>query len=156
MNRHRQREANMTLTNTARAPWHFWAVAVILVLWNGVAAYDYILSAVQGDAYYESSGMTAAQKAYFSTLPLWVTVAWTVSVWSGAAGGLAYLLRLRLAAVLLTVSVAGTLAYIAHTYFLSDGRAAMGALWPMPVVVAVVMTGLVAYIGVLGRSGVVR
>lgn len=145
----------MTVNTTISAPWHFWAVAVLMVLWNGLAAFDYILSVALGDAYYVMSGMTEAQVAYFKGLPVWVSVAWAISVWGGVAGALLFLLRRRLSAVLLSVSMAGTLGYIAYTYALSDGRSAMGALWPMPAIVAAIMVCLVGYIGLLGRRGVV-
>ncbi|MBP2157730.1 MULTISPECIES: hypothetical protein [Asticcacaulis] len=146
----------MTADNKPGAPWHFWAVALVLVLWNGLATFDYVSSVVQGDAYYESSGMTAAQVAYFNTLPIWVTVAWTVSVWGALAGGVAFLFRRKLAGLLLGVATAGTAAYVFHAYALSDGRAAMGVMWPMPAIVTVILACLVGYVALLARQGIVR
>lgn len=146
----------MTADKTIRTPWHFWAVAVVLVLWNGLATFDYISSVVQGDDYMKASGMTQAQMAYYKAMPPWVDVAWTASVWGGAAGALAYLLRHRWAAVLLTVSVAGTLGYILYAYALSDGRSAMGVLWPAPAVVAVITACLVGYAVFLTQRAVLR
>lgn len=146
----------MTALKTTGAPWHFWGVAIVMVLWNGLAAFDYILSVIQGAAYYRASGMTEAQVTYFSTLPLWASAAWSVSVWSSVVGGLLFVFRRRLSAALLAVSVTGTLGYIAYTYVLSDGRSFMGAMWPMPGIVAVTMVCLIAYIGALGRKGIMR
>jgi hypothetical protein len=146
----------MTANNKPGTPWHFWALAVVLVLWNGLAAFDYVSSVVLGDAYYKSSGMTAAQVAYFSKLPMWVTVAWTVSVWGTVAGGVAFLLRRRFAGVLLGAAAAATAGYVLHTYMLSEGRAAMGIMWPMPAIVAVVLACLVGYVAILARRGIMR
>lgn len=146
----------MTANNKPGTPWHFWAVAVVLVLWNAVATFDYLSSVVQGDAYYKSSGMTPAQVAYFSTLPMWVTVAWTVSVWGAVAGGVAFLLRRRLAGVLLGAAAAATAGYVLHTYVLSEGRAAMGVMWPMPAIIAVVLACLAGYVAFLTRRGFMR
>jgi len=146
----------MTADNKPGTPWHFWAVAVVLVLWNGLATFDYVSSVVQGEDYYESSGMTAGQVAYFSTLPMWVTMAWTVSVWGGLAGAIAFLLRRRFAGLLLGTAAAATAGYVLHAYVLSEGRAAMGVMWPMPAIVTVILVCLVGYVALLARQGFVR
>jgi hypothetical protein len=76
-----------------RAPWHYWLVGAIWLAWNALAAMDYIFSVTQRAAYYQASGMSASQIAYFSSMPLWVTGAWTVSVWAGVLSAGLFVLR---------------------------------------------------------------
>lgn len=46
---------------TTKTPWHLWLVGVIAVLFNGIGAFDYVMSMAQGASYMASAGMTPAQ-----------------------------------------------------------------------------------------------
>jgi hypothetical protein len=127
-----------------------------MLVWGLLSGGDHVMSVVMGEDYYQASGMTAPQMAYFSSLPLWVTVAWTVSVWGALAGAIALMLRRRLATFLFAASVVGTILYIVHTCFLSEGIAAMGAVWFMPIVIAVILIALAAYTSAMTRRGLLR
>ncbi len=124
-----------------------------MLAWSILAGADYVMSVVQGAAYMKASGMTADQVAYFSGLPLWVSVAWTASVWGGFVRAVALLLRRRIAPTMFAVSVAGTTLYILYTYFMSEGIAAMGMMWFMPSVIGLITAALVWYAVSLARGG---
>lgn len=139
-----------------RTPWHLWLIGAVLFAFNALGAIDYVMSVTQGQDYYRASGMTDAQVAYFGAIPFWALGAWTVSVWAGLFGGLTLLLRNKLAPLLLAVCVVGTFAYCVYTLVLSEGRAAMGAMWFMPPLVGVLTALAAAYASTMAKKGVLR
>jgi ribose/xylose/arabinose/galactoside ABC-type transport system permease subunit len=117
-----------TATDTPRtgAPWHFWLVAVISVLWNSYGGYDYAMSQLKGDAYYQQMHMTEAQIAYMHAYPVWMVAVWAIGVWGAVLGSLLLLLRSRYAVPAFVASLAGFLVSLVYTYLLSDGSKVMG------------------------------
>ena len=130
---------------SGRMPWHGWLLGGLLLLYGLAAAFDHGMSLAQGEAYYRASGMSELQVAYFSAQPAWAIAGWTLSVWAGLAGAVALLLRRPVAAPLFSLAAAGSLVYIVYLLVLTDGRAAMGVLWAMPLVLAALMILMVPY-----------
>ena len=93
-------------------PAHLSAVALILILWHGVLAADYL-----NERFALVADMPGVM-ALFPIGPLWAEVAWALGVWLGLAGALFLLFRDD-AAVLLMFGAAVAM------------LAAMGALWSM-------------------------
>lgn len=137
---------------SSRMPWHGWLLGGLLLLYGLAAAFDHGVSLAQGEAYYRASGMSEPQVAYFSAQPAWAIAGWTLSVWAGLAGAVALLLRRPVAAPLFALAAAGSLAYIVYLLVLTDGRAAMGVLWAMPLVLAALMILMVPYSVLLARG----
>lgn len=137
-------------------PWHAFLLGGIFLLYSLAACFDYIMGVTQGETYYKASGMTESQINYFLNVPIWAVIGWTLSVWGGLLGSVGLLLRYGLAANLFLISLVGTLIYILYVLVLSEGREAMGQLWFMPIVIALLIT--VMFIFCLGfkRSGVLR
>lgn len=103
------------------------------------------MSIVQGADYFVASGMTPSQVEYFLNFPVWATVAWTVSVWGMLLATIAFLLRARITFILFTVSLTGTLLYILYVFVLSEGREAMGVIWPAPLFIAGITAAMIFY-----------
>ena len=122
-----------------KAPWHLWLVGVIAVLFNGIGAFDYVMSMAQGASYMASAGMTPAQIAHHEQMPVWMVAVWTIGVWGAMLGSVLILLRNRLAFPVFAVSLAAFLINLVYTYVLTDGGEIMGR--PM-VVASVVITAL--------------
>ena len=120
-------------------------LVLVLVLVLVASAFDYIMSVTQGREFYEASGMTDYQIRYFLNLPLWAVVAWTVSVWAGLFTALFAMARHPAATILFMLTVAGNIAYGAYVYLLSDGVKTMGAIWFMPIVIALIHLAIVFY-----------
>lgn len=140
---------------TARRPplaWHGWALVGLFLAYGLGACWDHAMSLLRGADYYRASGMDAAQVAYFSSLPTWAVAGWTLSVWGCLLGAVALLLGQRHAALLFAASLLGSLLYILQVLVLSDGREAMGVLWPAPVVLAVLIAGMALYARRLARA----
>ena len=144
------------MAETVKTPWHIWVVGVVAILWNGFGCLDFTLTYAQGDAYLASMGMTEAQMAYFDAMPWWTHVAWAVGVWGGAIGGLLVLLRRRLALPVFIASFVGWLAGIIYAGLLSNGFEAMGAHWPMQIVIGAACVFFVWYAWAMRMRGILR
>ncbi len=143
-------------TDKVNLPWHGWLLGGVFLLYSVAAAYDHVMSFYQGESYYRASGMTEAQVVYFSSVPDWAVIGWTLSVWGGLFGAVALLFRHRFASVLFATSLVGGLVYILHVLVLSSGREAMGVLWLMPIVLAAITAALIFYCYRFIKSGVLR
>ena len=113
----------MTETRDAvqrRVPWHFWLVCVVAVLWNGFGAYDFTMSLLKGDAYFETMGMTEAQIAAYHQMPSWSIAVWALGVWGSVAGSMMLILRSRYALHAFIASLAGLVLSLIYTHLLSN------------------------------------
>lgn len=137
----------MDIQSSARRslPWHAWILGLIFLLFGLASGFDFIMSITQGESYYRASGMTDHQVAYFSAVPFWAKLAWAVSVWASLLGACALLLRRRIALLLFGISVVGSLINILYSFALSEGREAMGMLWPMPFIITALTVGMAFY-----------
>jgi hypothetical protein len=140
-----------------KTPWHLWVVGVIAVLFNGIGAFDYVMSMTQGSTYMARAGMTPAQIAHYQEMPAWMTVVWTVGVWGAMLGSLLILLRNRLATVVFAVSLAAFLVSLTYTYVLTEGGTIMG---PQMAIASAVITALLLfflwYSWLMTKRGVLR
>ena len=139
-----------------KAPWHLWVVGVVAVLWNGFGCFDFTMTYTQGEAWFDSMGMTEPQKAYFDAMPAWTHVAWAVGVWGGLLGGLTLLLRRRWATTIFLISFLGWAAGAVYAFALSNGMEAMGEMWPMQIVIGAACVFFVWYAWTMGKRGVLR
>lgn len=76
-------------------PWHLWMVGLLLLLVNGIGAYDYVQTRRHNVGYFEYQGYGPAQIQYFSDYPVVPLVFWTVNIVSGLAAVVFLLLRSR-------------------------------------------------------------
>lgn len=132
-----------TTVTVVKTPWWFWLVCAIAILWNGFGAYDFAMSAIQGDAYYRSMKMTDAQIAYMHAEPAWMWVVWFVGTWGALIGSLLLLLRRRLALPVFIASFVGFLVSLVYAYAIApspDATHGMGAMH------AVIFAGCVFFI----------
>ena len=150
----------MTASTTplaARAPWHFWLVVVIAVLWNGFGLYDLVMSLTRGDAYFRAMGMTEDQIAYFHAMPPWTYATWALGVGGSVAGTVLLLLRSRFALHAFVASLIGLLLNLAYVYLMSDGAQAMGEMGGvMNVVITAGCLFFIWYAWLMTKRGLLR
>jgi len=145
----------MSETINARAtPWHLWVVGVVALLWNGFGGYDYLMSHLQGEAYYRQVGMSEAQIAYMAAYPTWMHAVWALGVWSAVAGSLLLLLRSRFALHAFILSLLGIVGSNGYALFTPGGWEVMGGI--MTLVIAAIGVALLAYAWAMTRRGVLR
>ena len=105
------------------------AIASLLFMALGCGAY---LMHVMADA----AQMPLDERAAYEALPVWVTAAFAVSVWIGAAGGLMLVLRKKLAEPLLLVSLVAVLVWLVGMMLTARVRESMSTNdWIVPIVI---------------------
>lgn len=106
------------MAETAKTPWHLWAVGVASLLWNSGGALDYVMTQTRVPAYL--SQFTDVQRAYFTSFPAWFVAAWAIAVWAAVAGSLLILVRRRLAVPVLWISLIAMITTSAYDQFLAE------------------------------------
>lgn len=139
-----------------RTPLHLWIVGVIATLWNGLGAFDYLMTQTRNEAYL--ANFTDPQRVYFESFPIYMEAAWAFGVWGGVAGSLLLLARSRWAEIAFGVSLAGLAASTVYQYVLTSPPDEMksGAMIAMNVAIWVVCIGLFVYAREMRSKGVLR
>lgn len=109
---------------TGKAPWHFWVVGIVGLLWNAMGAMDYVMTKTRNEEY--MSAFTAEQLEFFYGLPVWVVVAWAIAVWGGVLGAIVLLLKKGLAVQVFLVSFLAMVVTAIHNYGMSNGMEVIG------------------------------
>jgi hypothetical protein len=142
---------------TTKTPWHLWLVGVIAVLFNGIGAFDYVMSMAQGASYMASAGMTPAQIAHYQEMPGWMVAVWTIGVWGAMLGSVLILLRNKRAFPVFAVSLAAFLVSLIYTYVLTDGGKIMGGQMAIAsVVITVLLLFFMLYSWLMTTRSVLR
>ncbi|HEX8644497.1 MAG TPA: hypothetical protein VF702_11360 [Allosphingosinicella sp.] len=102
----------------SRTPPHLWIVGALALLWNGFGSFNYVMTQMRHEAV--MAKLSASQRAYIESFPIWSEAAWAFGVWGGVAGALLLLLRSRLAVVAFAVSIAGLAGTTIYQFMLSS------------------------------------
>lgn len=129
------------------APWHFWAVAILSLLWNAFGGYDYSMTQLRDPGYFAQMsgqmGMSVAEmSAFFDSFPAWASALWAVGVWGSVLGSILLLARSRYATTAFLVSLIG--AVLSFIYQLTidlppEMSTTMNVLMPLVIVGAIVL-----------------
>ena len=98
-------------TQRPATPWHFWAIAVISLLWNAGGIMSYLATKLN---MLGSMEMPAEQMEYFTSFPAWASAFWALGVWGAFIGSALLLLRRKLAVYSFGISIIGL---IGTTYY---------------------------------------
>ena len=115
------------------AGWYMPA-AVASLLFMALGCILYLMHVLADPA-----AMPLDQRAAYEAEPLWVTAAYAIAVWVGAAGALLLLMRKKLAEPLLMVSLAAVLVWLAGLLVVTGLRENMSA---NDLLVAIVVTAV--------------
>jgi hypothetical protein len=146
-------------TMTTRTPWHLWVVGVVSLLWNAFGAYDFVMSATQGETYWRASGMTQAMIDYYHAMPAWMYAPWIVGVWGAVLGSILLLMRHRLAVPVFALSLLGAIVSALHGMVIDKAPPPppeMAMMAWMPWVIIVVAAFLAWYAWSMKKAGVLR
>lgn len=144
----------MTTADTpaaAKAPWHFWLVAIVGLFWNGFGGVDYTMSHVQGEAWYRQMGMSEAIIAHMESYPSWMHAVWAIGVWGSVVGTVLLLLRSKWAFHAFAVSIVGALGNFAYT-MANPGPMDL----VMPMVIIVICAFYIWYSWTMTKRGILR
>ncbi|KAB2844937.1 MAG: hypothetical protein F9K47_01895 [Burkholderiales bacterium] len=145
-----------TLTPSDSAPWHLWLIGILALLWNGMGAFDYLMTQTRNASY--MAGFAPEQLDYFYGLPKWSLATWAISVWSGVLASVLLLLRRRWAKPAFAVSLLAMLPTFVHNYLLSKGYEIMGGAAGLAFTLTIVAVGigLLIYSGRMVKNQILR
>ena len=83
------------MNDTAKRPWHLWAVGILTLLFNLGGVVDYVGTHAFADQYL--AGFEADAREYFLSFPAWQVFFWALGVWGAFAASLLLLFRSRFA-----------------------------------------------------------
>jgi hypothetical protein len=111
-------------TATRSTPWHLWVIGVLALLWNGMGAFDYVMTETQNEGY--MSRFTPEQLDFFYGFPAWIVALWAIAVWGGVVAALLLLLRKRFAVETFLVALVAMVITTIRNYVFADGLAVTG------------------------------
>jgi hypothetical protein len=137
-----------------KAPWHFWPVAALALLWNGYGGFDYLMTQTQNPGYLAM--YTPEQKAYFASLSVGEQAAWGLGVWSAVVGSILLVLRRRWAVHAFLLQLVGIAGMLLYSYVLNaEAAKVMGSVGPIfSVVITAIGLFLAWYSRTMAKRGV--
>jgi hypothetical protein len=104
-------------------PGWFWIVAIVALLWEAMGCYAYLTQISAAD----------------DVTPIWISAAFAVAVWVGAAGAVLLLMRQKLARTAFAVSLVAVLVQFGGTMLIAKGVPAQGMAMAACIVAAAVI-----------------
>ena len=140
-----------------RAPRHFWIIGIIMLLWNGMGAMDYVMTVSRNAGYLAQ--FTPERLDFFDAFPAWAKGSWALAVWLYVIGTLLMLWRSRLAVRFLTSGFLFLIITTFHNLFLATVPAleTMSTFEQIFALVIFVLAILqIVYAEYMRRAGVLR
>lgn len=125
----------MTAITGVRPPRWFWIVSVVLLMWEAMGCAAYLSQVTMGAA--DLARLPRAQAEIWMAMPAWATAAYAIAVWIGLVGGIALVMRRRLALVAFLVSLVGVIVQFGWVFAATPILTSVGpsaALFPLFIV----------------------
>ncbi|MEM8697404.1 MAG: hypothetical protein AAGE05_15390 [Pseudomonadota bacterium] len=139
-----------------RPPGSFWAISILLLIWNGLGVFAY-LTQITATEERLAEIYSAGELALVQSQPFWVLSAFAIAVFGGVLGALSLLMRKSWSRAIFAISLIA--AAVQHFWFfvLSDGPSQMSmAQLIMPIIIVPVCIFAVWYAGNGIRRGWLR
>lgn len=108
----------MNDAQTAKAPWHLWAVGILALLLNGFACTDYTMTRMHNMEWLaQGGGDPQAMLDWIEAFPLYAQFFWGLGVWTGLIGAVLLLIRHRWAVPALGLSFLGAVISLGYQTF---------------------------------------
>lgn len=147
------------MNNTARAqaPWHFWLISGLSLLWNAFGGYDYTMTRQRNLDYLNQMGGAQDILAWIDSFPMWVQVLWPIGVWASVLGSILLLLRSRHAVPAFAISLVGAVAsFIGQALVATPASLDTAANKVLPLVIVAVIVALWWYARRQTVAGILR
>ncbi|WJJ95445.1 hypothetical protein [Algibacter luteus] len=122
----------MTNVLTNKPPIWFWIISIIALIWNGMGVNQYLQQAYNTESY--RAMYSAEQLEIAANMPMWVTAAFAIAVFSGALAAIGLLLRKSWSSKLWLLSLIAVI--IQMGYLLINGYASSLGMTIMIIVFA--------------------
>ncbi len=125
-------------------PKWFWVASGLGLIWNLIGVVAFV-----GQMTMDLSALSAAERAFHESTPVWATIAFAVAVSGGVLGCVALLLQKSWAFPMLMICLAGIVIQISQSLFIGDGFEVFGpAGFVLPLLtfgIALALAGLAHY-----------
>ncbi len=101
-----------------KTPWHLWVIGIVMLLWNGMGAMDYVMTVSRNADYLAQ--FTPERLAFLNAFPAWAKGRWALAVWLYVLGSIFVLMRFRLAVWLLSAGFFFMIVTTIHNLFLAE------------------------------------
>lgn len=143
-------------STAGKAPTHLWVIGILALLFNVMGAVDYVAMRYEMPAY--MAQLTDEMIAYYDSFPLWMQIAWPVSVWAAVIGCVLLLMRKRHAVTAFAVSTIAYLVAAVHTFGVNPPPSGMNSAGTMifSIVIGVQLALLWFYARNMTAKGILR
>ena len=143
-------------STTPRPPAWYWIVAALALLWEATGCYFYVAQVTMDSA--DLAGLPPQQAAAFAAMQSWQWALFAIAVWSGLAGAIGLLARIRRLAVLgLWLSLIASLVQYGYAFTTPEIQAIPAAeALPLPIAIGVIGLALVLFAGSAANRGWLR
>jgi hypothetical protein len=121
-----------------KPPMWFWIVSALFVLWGLAGAFSIYLFVTVGPTM--NPHPEAWDRAYAAAIPSWYLWVYVVAVGGGLLGGVALLMRSRLARPLFILSIIGVVIQFGYAFLATDlvAHKGLAATVPFPLVILLI------------------
>lgn len=146
------------MSGTVKAPWWFWIISILLLLWNIPSGYDYYNSVTVNSEYLNQLGdeYAPAVKAFLSNLPMWVKIVWGAAVIAALVGPLLLLLCKASAVPVFTFGLGAMIINFLYQIFIADIPELPTAAKVMTVIIMIVAVFEVWFSRKMRTKGILR
>jgi hypothetical protein len=139
-----------------KPPTWYYIVAGLATFWALIGCYAYISDVSMGPA--EMAALPAVQREIYAMTPAWVNGFYAIAVWSGLAGAIGLLLRMRYARLAYIISLVAVVIQFGWTFAATPILSKMGFAEAagFPIFIALVCVALIWLAGKATRSGWLR
>lgn len=123
-------------TPANKPPTWFWTISIISLLWNLMGVFAFYMQVTMSPE--AINAMPEPDRALYTNIPLWTTIAFAIAVFGDTIGSILLLLRKKLATTVFIVSIVFTIAQMFYTLVLTDLIAIRGigsAVFPIIIVI---------------------
>ena len=121
-------KSNIEQATPAKVPFWFWLIGALLLIWNGCAVMDYLMSTTLNENYFQAfqEPLRSEMIEFIGDMPAWVKVAWAIAAFGGFAGAGLWLLRSRTSHWAFLVSIVAMIPNFVWQLFIADTPALPG------------------------------
>ncbi|MGV6846186.1 MAG: hypothetical protein ACWA42_08695 [Lutibacter sp.] len=141
-------------TNSKKVGTSFYVISIVALVWNVLGVISYL-----GQVYMTDDKLKLLpidQQNYYAHVPGWVTGAFALSVFAGAIGCIALLLRKGIALWLFWISFIAVIAQFIYNFILQDDMKITTNHYIMPVIIFLIAIYLIIFARKGIKSGILR
>ena len=127
--------------STTKPNTSFWIVSSIALFWNIMGVVVYL-----NQAYMTNEALlllSENEQAYFANVPVWVTAAFAIAVFSGFLGALALVLKKKWAKPMFLLSFVTVVVQVVYNLFIQEFVALTGTTVILPIITIIIASFLV-------------